>query len=121
MPRHQALAQCNPHTLFGQLQRCAGRIHIMALAHVDAYRWRIGMKPVAPGGVGGKAGTPLRMNERAREGWGEADLPAVLRHRIVLDYNARVEGRTTGDIIRGLLEEVPFQSTATPKVLTAKP
>jgi MoxR-like ATPase len=50
----------------------------------------------------------------------KAIAPAVLRHRIVLDYNARVDGRTTGDIIRDLLEEVPFQSTATPKVLTAK-
>jgi hypothetical protein len=37
----------------------------------------------------------------------------------VLDYNARVEGRTTGDIIRDLLDEVPFQSAATPKVLVA--
>jgi MoxR-like ATPase len=43
--------------------------------------------------------------------------PAVLRHRIVLDYNAKVEGRSTGDIILQLLHEVPFQSTATPKVL----
>jgi MoxR-like ATPase len=45
---------------------------------------------------------------------------AVLRHRIVLDYNARVEGRTSADIIRDLLEEVPFQASATPRVLTAK-
>ena len=43
--------------------------------------------------------------------------PAVLRHRIVLDYNARVEGRGTGDILRALLDEVPFQATSTPKVL----
>jgi MoxR-like ATPase len=50
----------------------------------------------------------------------KAIAPAVLRHRIVLDYNARVEGRTTEDIIRDLLEEVPFQANATPRVLTAK-
>ena len=50
----------------------------------------------------------------------KAIAPAVLRHRIVLDYNARVEGRTTEDIIRDLLAEVPFQANATPKVLTAK-
>jgi MoxR-like ATPase len=42
---------------------------------------------------------------------------AVLRHRIVLDYNARVEGLTTNDIVRALLEEVPFQDMATPKTL----
>jgi MoxR-like ATPase len=51
----------------------------------------------------------------------KAIAPAVLRHRIVLDYNARIEGHSTHDIIRALLEEVPFQSTATPRVLTAKP
>jgi MoxR-like ATPase len=49
----------------------------------------------------------------------KAIAPAVLRHRIVLDYNARVEGHTTNDIVRALLEEVPFQATATPKVLVA--
>lgn len=43
--------------------------------------------------------------------------PSVLRHRIVLDYNARVEGRSTADIIRDLLQEVPFQGNTTPKVL----
>ncbi len=46
---------------------------------------------------------------------------AVLRHRMVLDYNARVEGHTTNDVIGALLEEVPFQDTATPRVLSAKP
>ena len=42
---------------------------------------------------------------------------AVLRHRIVLDYSARVEGHSTNDVVRALLEEVPFQTTATPKNL----
>jgi MoxR-like ATPase len=36
---------------------------------------------------------------------------------VVLDYNARVEGRTTADILRELLDEVPFQAAATPRVL----
>lgn len=46
--------------------------------------------------------------------------PAVLRHRVVLDYNARVEGHSTNDIIQSLIEEIPFQGNATPKVLSAK-
>ena len=50
----------------------------------------------------------------------KAIAPAVLRHRIVLDYNARVEGHTTNDIVRALLEEVPFQAAATPRVLSSK-
>jgi len=43
--------------------------------------------------------------------------PAVLRHRLILDYNARIEGRTTDDVIRALLDEVPFQATDTPATL----
>ncbi len=43
--------------------------------------------------------------------------PSVLRHRIILDYNARVEGKTTNDVIQTLLDEVPFQDIATPKNL----
>ncbi|MBK1883633.1 AAA family ATPase [Luteolibacter pohnpeiensis] len=43
---------------------------------------------------------------------------AVLRHRIVLDYNARVEGHTPNDLVLKLLEEIPFQANATPKTLT---
>ncbi len=42
---------------------------------------------------------------------------AVLRHRIVLEYNARIEGLTANDIVRSLLEEVPFQANATPKTM----
>ena len=47
--------------------------------------------------------------------------PPVLRHRIILDYNARVEGLTTNTVIAELLGEVPFQSNATPRTLQAKP
>ncbi len=43
--------------------------------------------------------------------------PAVLRHRIILDYNARIEGLTTDDAVRSLLEEIPFQANATPATL----
>jgi MoxR-like ATPase len=43
--------------------------------------------------------------------------PAVLRHRIILDYNARIEGLSTDDAIRSLLEEIPFQSNATPATM----
>ena len=34
----------------------------------------------------------------------------VLIHRIILQYEARIEGRTTGDVVADLLEEVPRQS-----------
>jgi MoxR-like ATPase len=42
---------------------------------------------------------------------------AVLRHRIVLEYNARIEGLTTNDLVRAILDEVPYQAGATPRTL----
>jgi len=43
----------------------------------------------------------------------------VLRHRIILDYTARLAGRTTSDVVAGLLASVPKQSKAAPDVLKA--
>jgi MoxR-like ATPase len=42
---------------------------------------------------------------------------AVLCHRIVLDYAARIEGRTTADVVADLLKEVPARAGAMPKPL----
>jgi MoxR-like ATPase len=50
----------------------------------------------------------------------KAVAPAVLRHRLVLDYHARVEDRTTADVIHDLLAEVPFQAAATPRTLAVQ-
>ncbi|MBK1789785.1 AAA family ATPase [Persicirhabdus sediminis] len=44
---------------------------------------------------------------------------AVLRHRIILDYNAKIEGLDNDQLIDQLLEEVPFQDTAVPATLSA--
>jgi MoxR-like ATPase len=43
--------------------------------------------------------------------------PAVLRHRIILDYQARVEGKSTNSVIAKLLKEIPFDSTPLPRTL----
>ncbi|MDX1680002.1 MAG: MoxR family ATPase [Akkermansiaceae bacterium] len=43
--------------------------------------------------------------------------PAVLRHRIILDYQAKVEGITTDEVIAELLKEVGPESSALPKTL----
>ncbi|MES2995356.1 MAG: AAA family ATPase [Verrucomicrobiota bacterium] len=48
----------------------------------------------------------------------KAIAPAVLRHRIVADYNSRVEGRGVSEILTDLLAEVPFQAKPVPKILT---
>ncbi|MEI6178667.1 MAG: AAA family ATPase, partial [Verrucomicrobiota bacterium] len=83
---------------------------------------RYGASPRAALALASGAKARALMHERTNTSFEDVKsiASAVLRHRIVLDYNARVEGRTTGDIIRDLLEEVPFQGGATPKVLSAK-
>ena len=44
----------------------------------------------------------------------------VLRHRVVLDYQARLEGRTARDVVAAVLEEVPFQEIELPRTLAAR-
>ena len=44
---------------------------------------------------------------------------AVLRHRVLLDYNAKVEGRTADSLISQILDEVSFESRLAPKNLQA--
>ena len=43
----------------------------------------------------------------------------VLQHRIVLDYSARLDGRTPAEIVRALLAEVPAQDRTLPRTLRA--
>ena len=82
---------------------------------------RYGASPRAALALASAAKARALMHERTHTSFEDvkAIAHAVFRHRIVLDYNARVEGRNTEDIIRELLDEVPFQATATPKVLVA--
>lgn len=41
----------------------------------------------------------------------------VLQHRIILEYEARIEGRSAGEIVAALLEEVPRQELDLPNTL----
>jgi MoxR-like ATPase len=80
---------------------------------------RYGASPRAALALAAAARARALIHERTNASFEDvkAVAPAVLRHRVVLDYYARVEGLTPNDIVRALLEEVPFQSNATPKVL----
>ena len=83
-------------------------------ASSEAPAW---LKPLVSWGAGPRASLNLIVAGKARAALrgrchvSEEDIRAValpiLRHRIVLDYNARVEGHSTNDIVRALLEEVP--------------
>ena len=82
---------------------------------------RYGASPRAALALASGAKARALMQERTNASFEDvkAIAPAVLRHRIVLDYHARVEGHTTHDILQALLAEVPLQATATPKNLQA--
>jgi MoxR-like ATPase len=41
----------------------------------------------------------------------------VLNHRIILEYTARLDGRTSSDVVRAILHEVPVQALAQPRPL----
>jgi MoxR-like ATPase len=41
----------------------------------------------------------------------------VLNHRILLDYTARMDGRTSASVVRAIVAEVPVQNLSTPKTL----
>jgi MoxR-like ATPase len=47
----------------------------------------------------------------------EALAKPVLRHRLLLDYQAKVEGRSTDEVVAALLAEVPFQPAPLPRTL----
>jgi MoxR-like ATPase len=80
---------------------------------------RYGASPRAALALASGAKARALMQERTHASFEDvrAIATAVLRHRIVLDYNARVDGHTTHDIIQAMLEEVPFQAQATPQNL----
>ena len=49
----------------------------------------------------------------------QALAPPVLNHRVLLDYSARIDGRTSADVVRAILREVPTQDLAVPRTLQA--
>jgi len=49
----------------------------------------------------------------------EALARPVLQHRLVLDYTARLSGRTPAEVVREIVQTVPKQSKAAPDVLKA--
>lgn len=47
----------------------------------------------------------------------QALAPAVLNHRVLLDYAARMDGRSSASVVRAILAEVPVQKLNVPKTL----
>jgi MoxR-like ATPase len=80
---------------------------------------KYGASPRAALSLAASARARALMNERTHASFEDVKFvaPSVLRHRIILEYNARVEGLTTNDVVASLLDEVAFQASATPKTL----
>lgn len=80
---------------------------------------RYGASPRAALSLASAAKARALINERPHASFEDVRFVAgaVLRHRIVLEYNARIEGLTANDLVRTILEEVPFQATATPRTM----
>jgi len=81
---------------------------------------KFGASPRAALSLASAAKARAVMNGRGNASFEDvrAIAPAVLRHRVVLDYSAKIDGATTDTVITALLEEVPFQTTGTPRTLT---
>jgi MoxR-like ATPase len=80
---------------------------------------RYGSSPRAALALASAAKARALMNGRPHASFEDVRFaaPAVLRHRVVLEYNARVEGKTPNDVVALLLDEVPAQAGATPKTM----
>lgn len=84
---------------------------------------RYGASPRAALSLASAAKARALMNERTHASFEDVKFvaTAVLRHRVVLEYHAKVEGLTNNDVVRSLLEEVPAQAGATPKTMKTAP
>ncbi|MBK1827407.1 AAA family ATPase [Haloferula rosea] len=84
---------------------------------------RYGASPRAALSLASAAKARALMNERTHASFEDVKFvaPSVLRHRIVLEYHAKVEGLTNNDVVRSILEEVPAQAGATPKTMKTAP
>ena len=84
---------------------------------------KFGSSPRAALSLASAAKARAVMNGRANASFEDVKkvAPAVLRHRMVLDYSARLDGATTDSVIAALLEEIPFQLNGNPKTLSSVP
>jgi len=81
---------------------------------------KFGASPRAALGLAAGARSRALLSGRMNAGFEDARAvaPAVLRHRIILDYNARLDGSSTAGVVEAVLEEVPFQARELPSTLS---
>jgi len=81
---------------------------------------KYGASPRAALSLASAARARALLNERNHASFEDVRFvaPAVLRHRILLEYNARVEGLSNNDVIQKVIAEVHTQSEPLPKTMT---
>lgn len=81
---------------------------------------KFGASPRAALSLASAARARALLNERSNASFEDVRFvaPSVLRHRIMLEYNARVEGLTNNDVVAKIISEVPAQDDALPKTLS---
>jgi MoxR-like ATPase len=80
---------------------------------------RFGASPRAAQALAAGARATALLDGRIHAGFEDVERLAipVLGHRVLLDYAARLSGRTSADVVKRLLEEVSPQDKAVPKTL----
>jgi MoxR-like ATPase len=82
---------------------------------------KFGASPRAALGLAAAVRARALLEQRSNASFEDVQAMAVpvLRHRIVLDYSARLDGRSAADTVAALLEEVPMQAHDLPSTLQA--
>jgi MoxR-like ATPase len=82
---------------------------------------KFGASPRAALALAGAAKARALLSQRLNASFEDvqAIAPLVLRHRVVLDYRARVAGRSTADVIAAVLQEVKVGAAEIPSTLLA--
>lgn len=85
----------------------------------NATNLKFGASPRAALSLASAAKAHALLNGRPNASFEDVRLlaPAVMAHRVVLDYRAKLEGLTTRKVIAEIVAEVPDQATETPKTL----
>lgn len=81
---------------------------------------KFGASPRAALSMASAAKARALMNGRINASFEDVSAIAtpVLQHRIILEYNARIDGKTNGGVVADLIEEIPHQDLSLPKTLS---
>jgi MoxR-like ATPase len=84
---------------------------------------KFGASPRAALGLASAARARALMLGRVHAGFEDvrAIAPAVLGHRLIMDYESRIAGRKAADVVTAVLSEVPVQPGGLPWTVQGKP